>query len=309
MFWTNIKRIFRSGFINFWRNGVVSLAALLVVSATLFVIGSIVLGNALMGQTLAQVKDKVDINVYMRPDASETDILSLRDSLSKLPQVARVDYISSDQALADFKNRHADNSLILSALNEVGDNPLGAALNVKAKDPSQYESIAKFLESDSALAPGGASIIDKVNYNQNKVIIDRLTQIISSAHTLGYAVTLLFVLMSVTVTIGTIRLAIYTARDEISVMRLVGASNNYVRGPFIVEGLMYGVFSALIVVALFYPISLWVGDATASFFGGMNLLDYYRSHFFPLLGLLLVAGSLLGVTASFLAVHRYMKSS
>ncbi|MES2953578.1 MAG: permease-like cell division protein FtsX [Patescibacteria group bacterium] len=307
MFWTKLKRVFKSGFINFWRNGVVSLAAMLVVSATLFVIGSIVLGNALTKAALDEIKEKVDVNVYMRVDAKEPDILALRDSLSKLPQVSKVEYVSSEEALAEFKERHKDNTLILESLEEVGGNPLGATLNIKAKDPSEYENIAKFLESDSALAPGGASIIDKVNYRQNKLIIDRLTNIIDSAHTLGYALTLLFILMSVTVTIGTIRLAIYTAREEISVMKLVGASSNYVRGPFIVEGLMYGVLSALIVVVLFYPVALWVGSATEGFFGGINLLTYYRSNFFELLAILLLSGSLLGTVSSWLATQRYLK--
>jgi cell division transport system permease protein len=307
MFWTKLKRVFRSGFINFWRNGVVSLAAVLVVSATLFIIGSLVLGSAVMKAALAEVKDKVDVNVYITPGVKEADITTLQSSLKKLPEVADVEYVSSDQALADFKDRHADNSLILSSLDEVGGNPLGAMLNIKAKDPSQYESIATFLSGPNALSPGGASIIDKVNYQQNKIIIDRLTQIISSAHTLGYALTFIFILMSVLVTVGTIRLAIYTSRDEISVMGLVGASNAYVRGPFVVEGLMYGVFSALIVVALFYPIALWTGQATAGFFGGINLLDYYRSNFILLFVILFLSGSLLGVVSSYLAVRRYLK--
>ena len=309
MFWIKLKRVFRAGFISFWRNGVVSFAAVLVVSATLFLIGMLVLGNAVMSAALAEARDKVDVNVYLRPEASETDVLALKDSLTKLPEVARVDYITREQVLEDFKNGYHDNTLILQSLDEVATNPFGATLNVKAKDPSQYESIAKFLESDTALGVGGKTIIDKVNFLQNKRIIDRLTAIINASHTLGYAITLVFVIMSVTVTIGTVRLAIYTSRDEISVMRLVGASNNYVRGPFIVEGLIYGVLSALFVIVIFYPISLWVGQATANFFGGLNLLEYYRSNFLELLAVLLLCGSGLGVGASYAAVHRYLTSS
>ncbi len=219
-----------------------------------------------------------------------------------------VEYVSRDQVLIDFKKNNEGNALILQSLEEVGDNPFGATLNIKAKDPSQYASIAQFLEQDSALAAGASSIVDRLNYHQNKEIIDNLSTIIASTQTLGFALTLIFVIMSVTVTMGTVRLAIYTARDEISVMRLVGASNNYVRGPFIVEGLMYGVLSALIVIVLFYPISLWVADVTHNFFGGLDLLAHYRSKFLELLLVLIVTGSVLGVGASYVAVHRYLKA-
>ena len=307
MFWIKLKRIFKAGFINFWRNGIVSLTSMLVMSATLFIVGSLILGRAVLDASLAQVQNNVDINVYMRTDAPENDILALKESITKLAEVSEVEYVSREKALEDFRARHADNSLIIQSLEEIGENPLGATLNIKAKNTSEYESIAKFLESSSALGPGGVSIIDKVNYRQNKVIIDRLAHLIDSANTLGYAITIVFVLMSVAVTFNTIRLAIYTAREEITVMRLVGASNNYVRGPFMVEGIMYGLLSAFIVMVLLYPISVWTGQVSGNFLGGLNLLGYYQSNFFELFGVLVITGVLLGAVSSFLAVHRYLK--
>ncbi len=283
------------------------MTSMLVMSATLFIIGSLILGRAVLDASLEGVASKVDVNVYFRTDASETDILALRESISKLPEVKAVEYVSRDQALADFRERHKNNSLIIQSLDEIGGNPLGATLNVTAKNPSEYESIANFLEGSTTLGAGGVSIIDKVNYRQNKVIIDRLTKLIDSANTLGYAVTVIFVLMSVAVTFNTIRLAIYTAREEISVMRLVGASNNYVRGPFVVEGIMYGVLSALVVMALLYPISVWTGNISGNFLGGIDLLTYYRSNFLELFAVLIGCGALLGGISSYMAVHRYLK--
>ena len=307
MFQTKLRRIFKAGFVNFWRNGVVSLASVLVVSATLFVVASLVLGSAVLDATLTQVRDKVDINVYMRSDATESDILSLKGTLEKLPEVAVVQYVSKDQALANFKKEHQNDTAILQSLDEIGGNPLRAILNIKAKNPSQYEAVSKFLEGGTGiLSPSGVSIVDKVNFQDNKLVIDRLTQIISSAHTLGYAVTVIFVLMAILVTFTTIRLAIYTAREEISVMRLVGASNNYVRGPFIVEGVLYGFFSSLLVMVFLYPLSLWIGQTTQNFFGGLNVLAYYSANFFELFLVLFAVGTFLGAISSWLAVRRYL---
>src|SRR3989344_5625015 len=185
MTWTKIKRVVTAGFFSFWRNGFVSLSSILVMMVTLFVIGGTIFSGAILKSTLEEIKDKVDINVYLVTDAGENDITQLKKNLEQLPQVLPpVVYVSREEALANFKKRHENDQFTLQALDELGTNPLGATLNIKAKDPSQYESIAQFLQSPSALAANGKNIIDKVNYYQNKEAIDRLTHIINSANRL-----------------------------------------------------------------------------------------------------------------------------
>ncbi len=307
MFRTKLKRVLRNGLVSFVRNPVISLASLLTMTVTLFIVGSLVISGALLDASLAEIREKVDINVYFKTDATEDQILGIRDSLESLPEVARVEYISREESFANFKNRHANNSLIIQSLEEIGENPLGASLNIKAKDPSQYESIAKFLDAETALGVSNEdSSIEKVNFQQNKLVIDRMASLIDSTETLGLAITILFSLLAVVVTFNTIRLSIFTARDEIAVMRLVGASKNYVRGPFVVTGLMYGVLAAVLVAALMYPITAGLGDATGSFFGSLNIFEYYVDNFFQILGILLVAGITLGALSSFLAVRKHL---
>jgi len=274
---------------------------------TLFVIGFIIFLGALFESSLEQIKGKVDVNIYFTTDASEEDIFSLRDSLSALPEVASVSYTSREQALANFRERHKNDYLTIQALDELDENPLGASVGIKAKETSQYESIAKFLEEQSALSKGTYSIIDKINYEQNKIAINKLTKIIDGAEKIGFAVTMFLVLISIIITFNTIRLAIYTSRDEIAVMRLVGASNKYIQGPFMVEGVMYGIFSAAITLALFYPITLWLGDVTDNFFGGINLFEYYISNFTQILLIITVSGVVLGAISSILAVRKYLR--
>lgn len=307
MFWINIKRIINAGFVNFWRNGFVSLASVLIMVVTLFVLGAVVFSGALLDSSLMALRDKVDVNVYFMTNAPESDILALKTSLEALPEVVAVEYVSREQALADFQERHNDDQTILNALAELEDNPLGAVFNVRAAETSQYESVAAFLESDAALGSGNQIIIDKVNYYDNKPVIEKLSEIIESSERLGFALSTILIVLSLIITFNTIRLAIYTAREEISVMRLVGASTAYVRGPFVVEGVMYGVAAAIIVVALFYPITLWMGPFTERFFGSINIFDYYLSNFGQIFLLLLGAGVVLGAISSYLAVRRYLQ--
>lgn len=315
MFWVNVKRVMRSGFVNFWRNGFVSVASILVMTITLFVVGSLVFNNALLQSSLKDLQGKVDINVYFVATAQEDDIVALKKTLEAFPEVDTVQYMSRDEALAHFKERHADDQLILQALDEVGDNPLGAVLNVKTKEPSQYEGIADFLKQNPALSKDGIPIIDKVNFFQNKVAIDKLSEIISSSRKSNLARMLILMLAAIAVAFNTIRLAIYVAREEISVMGLVGASRMYIRGPFIVVGVIYGLVSAVITILVFYPITYWFGPLfyplpvflTSETIGSLHLFQYYLANFTQISTIILGSGILLGVIASFLAVRRYLK--
>ncbi|MDP3957876.1 MAG: permease-like cell division protein FtsX [bacterium] len=306
MFWTATKRVLRSGFVSFYRNSVVSIAAVLVVSITLFVIGSLIFSRAVLSYSLGQIKEKVDVNVYFSLSAPEEKILALKEQLEALPEVRSVGYISREQALEDFKKRHESDYLTLQALEELGDNPLGAVLNIHAKEPSQYETIAEFLGGESTLIKENPNIIDKVNYYQNKDIIDRLNSIIDGGEKVGFGVTLVFVLVSIVIVFNTIRLIIFMSREEISVMRLVGASDLYIRAPFMVEGLIYGVVSTIVVLLALWPATYWLGKNATNFLGGLDLFQYYLSNFWEILLIMLLSGCVVGAISAFLAVRRYL---
>lgn len=308
MLWIKVKRVVRAGFYSFWRNGFVSLSSILVMMVTLFVIGSTIFSGAILQATLNQIRDKVDINVYFVTSAQEDDILAMKKSLEQLPEVARpVVYVSREDALATFRKKHENDQTTLQALDELGENPLGAILNIKAKDPSQYESISQFLQNKSSMSVGGSSIIDQVNYYQNKESIDRLTSIIHSADRLGFILTLFLIAISILITFNTMRLVIYMSRDEISVMRLVGASRAYIRGPFFIAGAIYGFISAILTLIVFYPLTIWLGNTTESFFVGLNIFHYYTSHFGEIFLIIVISGVSIGAISSYLAVRKYLK--
>jgi cell division transport system permease protein len=300
-----LKRIIKAGFVNFTRSGIISWAAVLVVTVTLSVITIIILLQVVLHSSLDQIKDKVDVTIYFTVDASEIKILSLKESLEKLPEVSSISYISAEKALKLFRDRHQNDYPTIQALDEIKDNPLGAYLNVKAKEVSQYESIANFLKGDNALVLGSASIIDKVNYHQNKIVIDRLNNIISGAQKLGFLVTLILIIISIIITFNTIRLAIFISKEEIGVMRLVGASKMMVRGPFMVEGAIYGIIATFITLVLFWPATAYLGRNMTNFLG-LNIYDYYISNLFQIFVIILLSGVLLGMISSFIAIRKYL---
>ena len=284
-----------------------SLASVLVMMVTLFTIGFISLSGALLDNALTVLREKIDINVTFVPTAKEEDILSIKQSLEALPEVALVTYLTREEALAAFKERNAHRQSILGALDELGYNPLGAVLNIQARDPSQYASVADFLDSDNALSSQDVDIIDVINYFENKVAIDRLTSIIHSADRVGFLLTIVLVFISILIAFNTLRLTIYIARDEISVMRLVGASTAYVEGPFVVLGVIYGLMAGVLTLLIFVPITYWFGTGTERFLDGFNIFSYYLRHLPEFIFIILGSGVLIGALSSLLAIRKYLK--
>jgi cell division transport system permease protein len=303
--WTGIKRVIRSGFVGFWRNAFVSIAAIFVMTVALFVVGSTMMVDKLLQVSLDNIQSKVDINVYFVVTAEQSAIDALKTSLEALPDVEEVTFTSREEALAQFSERHKNDETIMQGLEELGDNPLGASLSIRAKETSQYEGIAQFLNDQRALEDPQAPLIDDVNYVKNKEAIDKLTNIINAVERSTWVTMIVLVAASVLITFNTIRLAIYTSREEISVMRLVGASNTFIRGPFMLQGVMYGIVAGVLALLILYPIILWLGPETEAFFQ-FNLFNYFVSDFARIFGIIVGSGVALGMISSMLAVARYL---
>ncbi len=307
MIWIKIKRVVKAGSVSFVRNGSVSVASTLVMTVTLSVIASLIFVSAILQSTLQGIKEKVDVNVYFESTATEPQILALKSRLDSRPDVAATTYTTAEQALENFKQRHGDNQLVMGALDEIGENPLEASVNIRAQDPSQYQAIADYIEQQNATGDNTQQIVKKISYIENKEAIDTLSKIINSSERLGIIVALFFILISILITFNTVRLAIYTSKDEIGVMRLVGASSRYIKGPFVVVGVIYGLVSAIITLVLFYPITYWMGPMTYNLGTGLNVFTYYLSNFLQITGIVIGSGVILGIISSYLAVKKYIK--
>jgi len=296
------KRIVKWGLKNFWRNGWLSTATISIMILTLLVITVLLMVNVVANAVLENLENKIDISVYFKLQTPEEDVLAAKTQLEKLAEVESIDYTSQNQALLNFREKHKDNPVLLQSLDELETNPLEASLNIKAKETSQYASINQFLESVHY-----KDIIDKVNYMQNKGVIEKLSKIITDIKTIGLMVSLLLAVIVFLVTFNAIRLAIYSSREEINVMRLVGASNWFIRGPFIIEGLMYGIISTIITLILLYPTFYFASSKISGFLPIGDLFSYFKANLLYLFFLLLGVGLVLGTFSSFIAVRKYLK--
>lgn len=302
---TGVRRIVRAGFVGFWRSAYVSLASVFVIAVALFVIGSTMFIDQLLTTSLSSLQEKVDINVYFVPDAPQEDIDAIRTAVAALPDVAGITYTSREEALANYRERNQNDEIAMQALSELDENPLGANLAIRARETSQYESIARFLDEQRELAIQNP-VIDEVNYARNKESIDTLTKIINAVERASFIIMVVLIVASILITFNTIRLAIYTAREEISIMRLVGASNMFIRGPFMLQGAMYGLVAGVFSLMVFYPLLMWIGPVTESFFE-FNLFTYFVANFGYIFIVLVGVGVALGLVSSILAVARYLR--
>ncbi len=300
---TIISRIFHFGFKNFLRNGWLTTITVIIMTLALFVFAWLIFFGVVTSRAAASIEDKIDISVYFNTNTAEDEVLSIQQSLENLPQVASVDYISRDQALATFQAAHANDPTITQAVNELGSNPLEASLNIKAKNPSQYGAIAAYLSSSTL-----SQYIDSVSYTQNQGVIDRLARIVKTVEVGGAVVMIVFALLAGLVVFNTIRLAIYANREEIGVMRVVGASNVLVRGPYVVEGVLCGAIAAVLSLIISAPLLFAVNPYLNVFIPGLDIFQYFASHLLLLSAYVFVFGVFLGGVSSFIAVRRYLKN-
>jgi cell division transport system permease protein len=300
---TIISRIFHFGLKNFWRNGWLSTATVAIMTlASIGFLGLIMFGVITHAAANA-IQSKIDISVYFNTNTSEDEILNIQQSLEGLSQVASVNYISQDQALATFQQNHASDPTVSQAVNELDTNPLEASLNVTAKDPSEYGAINNYLSS-----PDLSQYIDTISYAQNQDVINRLAAIVRDVNLGGWIVTIFLALVAGLVMFNTIRLAIYANREEIGVMRVVGASNSLVRGPFVVEGMLWGLIAALVSLIVFAPVLYFVSPYLNEFIPGLNIFQYFYTHILQLFIYELLFGVVIGGLSSFWAVRRYLKN-
>ncbi len=296
------KRIFHTGWTNFKRNSYLSLGTTGVMAMVLLLFAGLMVLNFISGQIVSGLEDKVDVSVYFKNDASEDQILAVKNDLENNSAVSRIVYISKQQALDDFKSKHAGDALIQQSLAELAENPLQASLNVKAKDSTQYSSIVSSLEGNKF-----RPIIDKINFYENEAVINRVQSISRGIGNWGLLASLILASIAVLVTFNTIRLTIYNQKQEIEIMRLVGGSTWQVRAPFLIEGALYGIFAAAITLVVFYPALWFISSKAGVLLPGVSLLDYFVSNIAQFIAITVLAGVLLGIISSSIAIRRFLK--
>lgn len=296
-------RTFKEGRQNFRRNGWLSFATVSILTLSLFIVSL----SALLGTTthfiLQNMREKVSINVSFNPDVTEAQILEIKDELAKYKkEIVSVEYVSREQALTDFLAESGDDPVIKQAIDEIGENPLLASLVIKAVQPEDYELIVNQIQSSNF-----QSSISRINYAKNKKIFDRLETISRMTERGGIILGSMFIFIAILITFNTIRITIYSHRQEFEIMRLVGASNTYVRMPFVFEGILYGLTAALATVLFLFVVAYYISPITQGAVPQGNFMGLYLSYFWGVLGGLILLGTSLGVLSSAIAIRRYLK--
>ena len=244
------------------RNRTVSISSIAILIVTLIIIGIFFFFRGIFDYSLNEIKNKVDIKVYFKLDANDTQINNVIQKIKTLPEVDNISLTTADEALVDFQTKHSSDPITLEALKEVGSNPFGAVITIAANDTNSYESISTTLSDSKGFLGEDYNSIDKINYFELKPTIDRLNNIIKWVNSLGYWIAFIFIIISSLIVFNTIRLSIFIFREEISVMKLVGASNMYIRGPFLVESGIFAIISTILTMLIFLPITYWISEKT-----------------------------------------------
>lgn len=299
----SLTRIIKSGFISFYRNGWLSVAATGIVTFALVLVSTFVLLLLLGSSVIKNIQQKIDVEVYFKDEAKVADIVTIKDQLTQNPNAQSVRIISKKEALEIYKGQNERNQKLLDQISEE-ENPLPASIQVKAKNPDDLEAFNQTLESDFA-----APLIESRSDKENRDIIQRLQRIVSFIRSLGLFISLVVLTFAVLVVFNTIRITIFSRREEIEIMRLVGASNWYIRGPFIIEGIFYGVIATAIAMLIVYLVVLAFGPALSSYLRDINedVPAYFRANFGIILGVQLLTGIGVGVISSLIAIRRHLK--
>lgn len=301
---TNLKRIITFAINDFDRNKGISFAAIFVLTITILLITGLFFFQGMAGYLIAQIQDKIDITAYFKEGTEETAILNVKEEIIKMsPNIKNIEYVSKDQALAFFNERHKDNPVLSRALEEVGSNPFLPSLNIITNgDPLQYASITNILQTSDF-----SDTIDKVDYSQKKDTIEKIYSITSNINIFGIILGLILIIIAILVVFNTIRLVIENSKEEITTMRTVGASNWFIRGPFAIQGIIYGVIAFLICILISGISAYFLSSHVWVILPGFNMFSYFLTNSWILVLIQLGFGIGVGAISALIVVKKYLE--
>lgn len=297
----SLRKTFKNGWDNFWRQGFLTFATALVI----FI--AVILGTGLfffqggVSYLTQQLQDKIDISVTFKAGVERDTILGIRDNLLTLDQVKKVDYISSEDAYNAFVTAH-EGDQYMEALSLLGTNPFLPSLRIQTKEASQYKEVSEYLAKDEY-----KDLISEVNDYKRGVMIEKLNDLTKSVQILGLSLTLFLSLIAIIITFNTLRLSIYSQKEEIEIMRLVGAKNSFIRGPFLVQGGLCGFFASIISFMLLTIVLFIFNSQLTALFMGFDCLSFFKANILGVILLELIVGVGLGLLASYFAVRKYLR--
>jgi cell division transport system permease protein len=302
-----LERIVKNGFVNFGRNIWLAIAAMAMMTITLTILLFAIIANTTFNHTISDITSHIDVSVYLKDNITDAQRSNLIKEVKGLDNVRSVTYTSKDQALKQYVQQNANNPDLLAAISQT-DNPLPASLNIKPRDPNQLQDIKDFLDKPAVQALQS----DPTSYSgDRKAAIDKITSATHFFQQAGIVGIIVFIIISMLIIFNTIRMAIFNRRDELVIMRLLGASTSFIRGPFIVETMLYGAVAAVISLAVVWTL-FQIASSTLQA-SSLGLLDigyssrYFSDHLFSILTIQILVGILIGAASSGIATRRYLR--
>ncbi|MCK4554174.1 permease-like cell division protein FtsX [Candidatus Parcubacteria bacterium] len=303
MFILSFVRIIKFSFQDIGRNIWLSIVTITILILALFSVNMLLTVNVISKAAIGAIKEKIDVSLYLKPDAEEAKIMALKAKVSNLEQVKDTQYISKAKALENFKAKHKDESEILESLRELGKNPLTPSLIIKPKDVDQYEELIASLNKIDD------DIIESRNFDDHKIMITKINGITDKVSEVGMIVSLIFVIITVLLVYNAICMAIHDHRREIKIMRLVGASNWFIRAPFLFSSIIYTIVGVSAIVGIYYFFITLLQPYIETFFidYDINLITYFNENFIIIFGAQFLVAMGVNILASLIAVGRYSK--
>jgi len=296
-------RVLRFAFQDLGRNFSMSFMTVFILVLMLLSFNALWSVDILTRQAVSTVKDQINVSIYFSADAKNKAVEDTRSYLAGFPEVVQVDLRSREEVLRLFRERHSLSTEVLSALDELGGNPFGPTIIVKTKEPGDYKKIVEALN-----APEYKGLIEAKSFDEHSDAIDKIQNITNRIEGAGMGLTILFALISFLVIFNTIRVAINSQRFEIGIKRLVGASNWFIRGPYLIESVVLTLASVGVTAIILKFALKWVDRYLSVVFSdGFSLTNYYNSHILYVFGVQILAVLVLTIMSSTLAMRRQLK--
>ena len=301
---TSTSRVIKFAFQNFWRNFWLSLVTISMLVLTLLTVNILLVLNRVTDQAIKFVENRIEVSVYFN---QSTDVKTINDALTylrSLPQVKDVQEITADNALALFKTRHASDPAVLSSLDELGTNPFGPTLIVKANAAKDFDVIIEALNN-----PQYKDAIREKDFSDYQQIVAKIRMTTDRIRTVGIILSGIFFLIALLIIFNTVRVAVFIHKDEIGIMRLVGASTGFIRAPYLLETILLSLIAILIVMAIVFPSLIVLEPHINDFFGGQTtgLVPYFTQNGLAIFGGEFIALLVVTMVSTSLAIRKYLK--
>ena len=306
--WITFLRIIHAGMLNFIRNASLAVAAIAVMVITLTIVLFSVITNATLTHTIDDIAAKIDVSVFLKDSTTEARARELITELKSQPNVESVRYLNKEDALKRYIEQNSDNPTLAAAAS-LANNPIPATVIIKPRELNRIQEIKDFLvqKENADLQTNGSP---SYSGDRQKAIenISHATEILQRIGIIAVGV---FAVVSALIIFNTIQMAIFNRRDELKIMRLLGASNWFIRGPFVVESIIYGLLSAIISILIIN--GAFVASSEALQASSLGLLDinyantYFADNFLRFLTFQLTLGIVIGAASSVIATRRYLK--